>query len=293
MRRPLPRFAFAFSALAVFACDSSNTLSPVTREQAVSACVSFASCVPGDGVHACFEKQLNLFSPAEVRCLAAAGSDCSKVAACIGISVSTVSGDGGCSKSCDNGKLVSCSESFRFKSDCKRWGAPGDSCFASGLTAGCGIGSCSQTMESCDGTKRVVCDLGVLTVTDCRNGGARTCEQRGNQTVCVGAGATCADAEGATRCDGDVLVRCVGGREDRRDCRIGFETMGCRIRSDSTDTSAFCGYETGCRPRSGEEACSGDGLKLTFCAAGMARTIDCVGLGYRGCAGRACAPNLP
>jgi len=295
MRRASPpRFVFVCLLLGAFACGTSNTLLPVSREQAVSACVAFASCVPGDGVHACFQRQLNLFSPEEIRCLASAGSDCARVATCIGISVRSAPSDGGCGKSCEDGMLVTCSDSFRYKSDCTRWGARGDSCFASSLTAGCGIASCTQTRESCEGTKRVVCDLGVLTVNDCRNGGALTCQQNGNQTTCVGAGAACSDAEGATRCDGEVLVRCVGGREDRRDCRIGFEGGGCRVRSDSVDSSAFCGYDTGCRPKSGEEACSGDGgLKLTFCAGGQARTVDCVALGHRGCAGRACAPNIP
>ena len=185
MRRAPPRYAplcllWRVACLLIVGCGSSNSLSPVTQEQGVSACLTFASCVPGDGVHGCFTQQLSLFSTEEVRCLAAAGGDCGKASLCVGVSVSPAPADGGCSPSCDGPRLARCAENFRYQTSCSRWAAADATCLSTSLGAGCAIGSCPQTRAYCDGTRRIVCDSGLLVVHDCRLEGALTCGSTGS-----------------------------------------------------------------------------------------------------------------
>lgn len=278
-------------------CESPNALRPVTRTEAVSACIAFSACFPGEGIHHCFDRDLPLLHPDEVRCLARAGADCESAGRCVRRTVR--SAPDGCPSACESGELVSCRAGLRVRSDCKRWGAPEAMCVlgpAGALAPGaaCGLGTCDRVTDRCEGTVRITCDPGslVLVADDCRNQGALTCRVEGGAARCAGTGAACTD-EGATRCDGDVRVRCVGGREERRDCRIGVEGGGCRSASGPGGAFAFCGFDSECRPRSGEEACGGEGgTSLTFCAGGVRQVIDCVRLGHRGCAGRACAPRL-
>ena len=287
-----------WAVLAGTACEPSNVLRPVSRADAVNACIAFASCLPTDGIHRCFDYYLPLLQPEETRCLAAAGADCTKVGRCVGQRVSAA--PDGCPTMCEGGELATCRDGLRVRVDCKRWSAVDAVCVQgpqSALMPGaaCGIGTCDRVTQRCDGTVRIACDPGslVLTSEDCRAHGALTCRVEGGVAQCAGTGAACAE-EGASRCEGDVRLRCIGGREERRDCRIGLQGGGCRSAAGPSGAYAFCGFDTECRPKSGDEACGGEGgTFLTFCAGGAREVIDCSRLGYRGCAGRACAGRLP
>jgi hypothetical protein len=83
-----------------------------------------------------------------------------------------------------------------------------------------------------------------------------------------------------------VLVECRGGQETRIDCGARIAGAACVANGDEP----YCGFASDCYPAKGSETCQGG--TLSFCAAGVVQTIDCVAGGFGGCGSRGCTPRL-
>lgn len=253
---------------------------PVTRDDAIRACVLLASCGGGgDGVADCFTDVLPLLSAAHIGCVLEAGTDCAASRACVGILGVEVDPD--CVPSCDGDVLVDCGDGVRATYDCGDYvELPGQTCVVGNFGPECGAGTCDQEESSCDQDAVLACDVdrGVIERGDCARFGLSCDVDDGTARCSDGTATPCADDP--PRCDGDSLARCSGGYQVAFDCGFVIDARGCH---QTTETGAFCGFGDACEPLTakGEETC--DGTVITFCAAGAIESVDCADLGFTGC----------
>jgi hypothetical protein len=275
--------AFALGVLLHTSCRSTPIVAAISREQAISATLTYASCLePTAGVESQIAGllALQILSTEELRCLMAAGADCHAAAACVSATVAPVDR---CDvvESCEGDSSVSCFRGLRESFACGRWGA--GHCMSTPTGATCAVGTCTGEGARCDGELAVNCNArrGLLEAFDCGPRG-RHCAVTGGTATCTGGGETCQPAP--DHCDGDVLVACRAGRVDRTDC----SSLATGATCIETDHGGTCGFGDACDSIYGE-TCDGD--RLTFCAAGELRTVDCVALGFAGCGAHACKPK--
>lgn len=257
---------------------------PLAAEDIARACINAYACLapPIDGptLPDCLHKLddgdtvVSIYRPEQIRCLVAAGADCTRARACLGYTYGACAPDG---THCEGDRLVDCSRGMGLTLDCRHglWYSDDSTCVAASSPT-CGIGTCARnTPERCDGTRALRCSNEVLLAFDCAQVGA-TCNLEGTSAQCVGSGPACT----ASRCDGTKLIRCAGGHEYTYQCAEMFQGGTC---VDDGRSGHSCGFGPDC----GETAtCNGNTSQL--CVLGAQISIDCVASGYAGCSLGSC-----
>ena len=261
---------------------------PLTPDEAARACVYFGGCL-GDGINDCFTDAMPFWSPAEARCVLAAGADCTAVRACFGM---TIVIDPACTTrttTCDGANLVTCSDGVRSTVSCPDASpvaqvGTGPNCVPTTTgSALCGVASCSTGSASCSGSVASSCvvDKGVQMSLDCATYG-QSCVD--GLCTAPGGGGACASGTLA-RCDGTAIVRCSGGIERRTDCSTIVAGASCQSGT-ATDPELYCGASAACYPTKDAETCSGN--TVTFCSGGEITSLDCTALGFTRCFSGGC-----
>jgi hypothetical protein len=259
---------------------------PLTREDLARACVNGYACIapPVDAatLPSCLRHLddggvvISMYRTEQIRCLVAAGSDCTRARACLGYSYGACSPDG---FHCDGDRSVECIQGKGFSLDCHGglW-YPSDAMCVPASPSACGIGVCAAGSPArCDGTRGVMCQNGVLSVFDCAQLGM-ACAVNGATATCIGTGAACT----ASRCEGTTLVRCEGGHETRHDCAAMLDGGSCLNYGRD---GASCGFGPDC---GGTATCSGN--TTTVCVLGAEVSLDCVASGFAACGMGSCVP---
>ena len=281
--------------VALLACGSSSTgddgtdasgtpPNPLTSDEAAKACVIFGSCM-GDGINDCYTDAAPFWTTTEARCVLGAGADCNAVRTCFGM-ISVVA-DASCTTSnysCDGTHLVACSGGVRSTISCPdaspllRVGS-GPTCVATSTGGAlCGVAACSASSATCDGSLASSCvtSKGVQMSLDCADY-AQSCVAG----VCTSSGGGGACSAGTLpTCDGAAIVRCGGGIEARTDCATLEVGATCHLGT-GTSPDPYCGPGDACYPTKGTETCNGN--SVSYCAGGVAASIDCTSLGFTRC----------
>jgi len=275
----------------------------ITQQSGAAACITANACgILAVGVSVCTQFVVGIndpagaaslhFSPGEVNCLAAAGSDCVAAKKCLagGNTPATCSGN---AQSCVGNVWQQCTPAAGSGGneglqmfDCA---SVGEMCVTNNGNTDCGYGTCSAGAGTCvtpDGTPggNLVqsCNGGILQRTDCSRFDA-SCNPSGLGAHCRGNGPACSQSaigDATLRCDGSVLVSCIDGQEARYDC--GKDNLGC---FSGVNGGAFgCAAGNACTTNNYPATCSG--LKLTFCNKGVVQTADCGAAGFA-----TCSPN--
>jgi hypothetical protein len=80
------------------------------------------------------------------------------------------------------------------------------------------------------------------------------------------------------KCDGDNVLDCIGGKEARYDCVMGYSDSTCvRVFADTS----LCMLGDECLFPLADEECR-EGV-ITFCMLGKEMVLDCKKFGYSGC----------
>lgn len=260
---------------------------PLTLDEIARACENGYACLapPIDGptIPGCLrnlddlDSAVSIYRPDQVRCLAAAGADCSKALACVGMAIESCSPDG---TRCAGDRVVDCRGGRTLSIDCRGglWFSDDATC-VQGDKPGCGTATCGAgTADSCSGTRVVRCADGVRQEIDCAQLGM-TCVLDGGAATCGGAGAACS----ASRCDGKRLIRCEAGHETTYDCAA-------LLRGGSCVEGGHGGFSCGFGPDCGDSAtCAGGSAQL--CVLGGQASVDCLAAGFTSCAGGSCLPS--
>jgi hypothetical protein len=269
---------------------------PLTAEQLALACENAYGCLapPIDGptIPTCLthlwdgDTFVAATRAEQIRCLAAAGGDCTVARACIGYKMETCSAT---LDECRGDTYYSCDGTLATEIDC-RGGAwfTSDSTCVTGASIACGLGTCTSTgstTTSCDGTRVVACQPdGVREPFDCSQYFGETCSMVGSDASCTGTGAACT---GGGHCDGNTMVRCDGGHEQRVDCAAVLDGGTCLPVGSggvSCDFGSACGATTA--------TCNGNVASL--CILGVTIDVDCIASGFAGCTAGSCIPaHLP
>jgi hypothetical protein len=294
--RPSDALALLLAAATIAGCTGA-----AASGDAEQFIVAYSTCVPdrlrqpplGNGtlstglvrgdIIADFTHEPDLYAtPEQVRCVLAAGGDCSGVRACFAISIQV--GGGSCASAslgCGSassiegchpaGEFGGTSPAFVETLDCSLLDGQACAAGSSPVVCACTMGS----VATCEGNVRVTgCMGGPALRRPCPDG--TTCvESVGAVPVdCVGAGPACSQ----DTCVGDVLHPCdlSTGRE-----RAAWDCAADGMHCSSTATGAQC------VPTSREcamltSAC--DGPRLRYCAIdGSIRTYDCAAHGFGPC----------
>lgn len=293
-------------AFVLGACGSDFV--PLTVDELTVACIRLQACTPttGGGVNACLggENPLTMrLVPSRIRCLAAATTDCASVRACLGESeiVGPCDGQFGYQPMCIGDRMSTCSPNSyqRYSYECST-----DSMYAGGPTcippdsdgtgsAACGLGRCDRAGERwCEGDVVQICHAASLVLEEydcarlgmgCKNGGCTS----------PGGGGPCGTF--VTSCVGGDIRRCQRfpqtgtpwmddfQQDTRYDCAKVMAGSTCyeESRPDGGYPGAYCGFGDECHEGVDHETC--DGTRLTYCSAGVFRTIDCTSFGYSMC----------
>lgn len=228
-------------------------------------------------------------SPAQVNCIASAGTDCAKAKACLdnGMTPAACSGN---SESCMGTFIVSCSAATGSNGnngqsvfDCSTLGA-GYTCLAANGAVACGTATCGGgNPTQCMGNIIQGCKNGIFEQVDCATFSS-TCVTAGLEAHCRGSGASCStnatanNPAAAIRCDGSVLVTCSDGQEARYDC--GRQNLGC-FPNPGGNGGFDCYAGSDCDSTTFTSTCSGN--TLTFCNKGKIDTFNCGSNGFTGC----------
>ena len=261
---------------------------PLTLDDLARACETSYACLapPIDGptLPGClrhlddFDSVVSMYRADQVRCLAAAGADCTRALACIGMSIAACSPDG---QRCEGDRLIDCTGGQTISIDCRGglWFSDDATCVA-GTKPGCGTAACAAgTADSCNGTRLVRCIDGVRNEIDCAQVGM-TCVLGASAASCGGTGAACT----ASRCDGKRLIRCDGGHETAYDCTA-------MLRGGSCVTGGRDGFSCGFGPDCGDTAtCTLGSAQL--CVLGGQATVDCLAAGFTSCIAGSCLAPL-
>lgn len=206
---------------------------------------------------------------AALACLAVAGGDCARAAACLNggqqpqkCNPPNGKGESTCAGAvlqfCSTGKLT---RTF----DCASVGLL---CLGDAI-ATCGFGPCTYLGGSfCVDNRLATCSGGMLALqTDCTIYGG-TCVFDGIATAaCHGTGTPCVSSS-SPACQGERAISCVGGGTEIIDCPAAGQrcVQGICVSTDSCTVDPTCA-----------------GSVLTFCAASGQISIDCALLGFAGC----------
>jgi hypothetical protein len=294
--------------LSLIACGGNHTgadassdappATPLTAEQLALACQNAYGCIapPIDGqtINQCQTKFYDgdvlvaVTRADQIRCLAAAGGDCTVARACIGYKMEPCTA---VLDECRSDTFYSCDGALATEIDC-RGGAwfTSDSTCVTGTSTGCGLGTCTSggsTTTSCDGSRLVACQLdNVREALDCAQFWGETCSMVGTHAGCTGTGAACT---GGGRCEGTTLVRCDGGHEQRVDCATVLDGGTCLPIGSG---GATCNFGMACTPSGATATCNGNHASL--CILGVTVDIDCNASGFTGCDLGSCIPtHLP
>lgn len=187
---------------------------------------------------------------------------------------------------CDaDGRAIVCSkEKVAAVRDCPRGG---EHCRVREGEAVCVLDRCEVTegeKPKCLGSKKTVCDKGLIASVDCSVLGM-VCEEGPEGAACVPKGAPC----GGDRCAGGLAIGCFAGREVAVECdKAGF------VCSESAGPFGRCQ-----RPASEPAACTGealrcDGAAVKGCFGGSIVNFQCAAVGLKKCEivgkGVRCAP---
>jgi len=253
-------------------------------DEAVAACVSLASCF-GASVTSCLIADVPHMTAQEIGCLAASATDCTRAGMCSpgetrlpGLHAPCVGG--GSAQTCDGTNIVFCDVNDTDSQSCPMTAASGSTCVMTSTGgARCAFGMCNDDSQHCDGSVLVRCVDGVLEAHDCALlVPALECRQNpAGDFACGGAGPACSSGD-PPHCEGNALVTCANGFQSRTDCSVGGAS--CLVPGDSS-APPYCGWGNPCDTSMPQARC--DGPKLSFCAAGLRRTIDCAGAGFTGC----------
>lgn len=265
--------------LLVAGCGSgSYSDEPLTTDEAVSACVTYAACM-GGYVGTCFGQIVPVLDNSQVRCLGHAGDDCVRAAKCLGTTISLGQSCAEDTYSCSGSKQVMCFGAATTYVDCGAIPqAGGPTCVLT--TEGrpmCGLEACATSDLTCVGDLLTQCveSAGVRIVTmDCAAKGM-TCGAVASSATCIGIGAPCTAA--LASCEGTVMVSCMGGQEVRTDCAAQLVDGTCV----AMDTGARCVLGSECDPWQTPDTCEGD--TITFCAGGVLQTAQCSDFGFDPC----------
>ena len=274
----------------------------VTPDGLARAAVLFAACVPDDGIRGVLrdtyldpEQATFSLTPA-LACLAAASDGCAAVERCFGLRFDL---DGPCSATCDEDRLTVCDDEWRFSFDCA----------ALGLSCDAAERACvDETAPLCGDATSSSCLAG--TPTGCSDGRERSgyaCTDfglacvDGDRAACAGQGGACTSSgtavfglphDGLGCASNTELDACLNGGRHTIDCADIGTGVGCH----EFGGHSFCGLGADCDATAPPDATC-DGTSIEFCNAGQISTIDCVSLGFTGCAsgvgrdGAYCTPS--
>jgi hypothetical protein len=276
---------------------------PISTGNAAAFCIVASACGGGFGTSSvctnavsyindpAFARaigQVSDISPAQVNCIAGAGTDCTKAKACLdnGMTPAACSGN---SSTCMGNFIVTCSAATGSNGnngqsvfDCSTLGA-GYTCIASNGNVDCGTASCGGgNPTQCAANILQDCSNGVLHPLDCAHFSA-TCVTTVGIAHCRGVGPGCSQQAtpnnplAAIRCDGGVLVTCTDGQEARYDCG----QLGLSCLPSSSNGVLGCRAGKDCDPGTFTSTCVGN--TLTFCNQGKIDTFNCGGAGFTGC----------
>ena len=228
-------------------------------------------------------------------CINDARADCAKIRFCATGQSGPCAGipEGGAI--CEGIRYVQCKEGVRTEldcttNDCKRvlscdLQPKGTTCLTiPDGRAGCGVSTCSEAsfVKSCDGSGEVLCMAGIAKRYACSSGcgigpdGKTGCLPLQEDRSCT--------VESRPHCEGNAKVRCSSGREWRESCDQFALPMTC-VMNDPCGAAGPCvecvpSPRLRCDPRVHLDRCRG--AALLYCD-GQQRTVDCGGLGFRGC----------
>jgi hypothetical protein len=265
--------------------DSTNRVASIVQRHD-AACAAVVSCIPATAmtISECATRRTQrglifggtTLSDREIDCVARAGSDCVRIARCVGTtpdaracSPGQGSCDGAIARGCHQGLRVETFERCSKGEQCRRCTHRGVCC-----------GTACQHRPTCIDGAPSHCDVDTLTLRrQCDELGMTCAEFPTAVPGCVGPGARCERNLGG-RCDGAELVACELGRE----LRVRCNDLGGRVCVSWIDASGFsharCDTDnSSCQ--AGNERCKGP--LLWFCDDGEAAEIDCRALGFRDC----------
>src|ERR1051325_6463978 len=155
------------AATLLFALGCGGEPANSATDQAVSACVSMASCF-GASVIACLVADVPHMTPQEIACLAASGTDCTRAGMCSpgevrlpGLHAPCVSG--AAVQTCDGTNIVFCDVNDTDSQSCPVTAAAGTTCLMTSTgSASCALGTCNDDSQRCDGSVLVRCADGGL-----------------------------------------------------------------------------------------------------------------------------------
>jgi hypothetical protein len=262
----------------------------VPSDQAVRACATATACGLESDFDDCIRTFADLtasiartgtaiFGPADVACLARAGSDCDAAQRCTNAGAAPESCTGG-SAQCDGEVVRGCLFGFTRAFDCASVGLH---CIASTSGgASCGAASCATNGTQCDvsGAAVLDCSDGVEQRHDCTIDDS-ACSFSGQVAICAGTGPSCMMT---TTCDGDVIVGCDTGRLLRHDCAA--RGLHC-IVNYHPNADFECGNGTDCDPATAKASCDGSG-RMHYCYLGTPLVADCKASGFSGCSANGC-----
>jgi hypothetical protein len=276
---------------------------PLTAEQLALACESVYGCIAppigGPTIPDCLthlyggDVLVAVTRADQIRCLAAAGGDCTVARACIGYAMETCTTP---VDECRGDTHYSCDGTLAVELDCRSgaWFTSDSTCVTgvgvSGVSNNCGLGTCTNngsTTTTCDGSRIVACQSnGVREPIDCNQFFGETCSMVGSNAECTGMGAACT---GGGHCEGTTLVRCDGGHEQRVDCPTVLDGGTCLPIGSG---GATCNFDTACTPSGATATCNGTTSSL--CILGTTVNVDCAAAGFASCAEGSCLPaHLP
>ena len=185
---------------------------------------------------------------------------------------------------CFGDSVVACPEEgapLGFKIDCS---AVSLQCVETteGFSASCGAGTCNTQGNSCEGSQRSACELGVAKEYDCETADLK-CESDGSEDAwCQGQSGPCSADADAAICVGTLARNCVGGGWQEQECAFLGDAGShqCSVTQEETPR-ALCIFDAGCDPGSFVPTCEDGNLEL--CPSGRPIAIDCGGLGLGGC----------
>jgi hypothetical protein len=254
--------------------DGANTPLLVPHAAWVAACQTLSACGAWDGqtLSSCIgaEQQPGRsppLSPPVIDCVRQAGNDCAAVATCLNGGDPRVACDPATEvPGCVGNAITACDfTGTRTAYDCSPFGY-----VCSGISnAGCGLGPCASGGAACVGGVSGGCASGrLIPRDDCRMYAGASCDSQSG--LCKGSGAACT----SDVCQGSTQMVCRDGSTAPFDCaQLGltcvvlFGNVRCGLGTDCTE--AF------------SDSCNGS--VLTYCDAGLVKTLDCVAAGWASC----------
>lgn len=256
--------------------------------------VAAAACLPG--LQQLFTPLMHShFSPtdAQLACLADLTTGCAGVEACMDMALDREAE--ACTDGCDGDVLTRCAGPMRLETDCAAFGLS------------CHAGACVQlTGEACDDDTPEVCWEGRATrceegreiaSVDCARVGLICAADDFDGAYCHGNGDVVTDGgisfdrvdfRDVLACEDDTVTVVLGSLSHHVACSAIHPDLTCQAAPcEGEDCVGFCGVAGECDPTNQvQPPCDGDVAKT--CVAGRLERVDCVALGFSGCARGAC-----